>query len=58
MTNCYARSCLTKKPDIGRLLERVDRAGDALLANPPPRGWLPKGPDDELLRTLIPDEKA
>ena len=39
-------------------LERVDRAGDALLANPPPPGWLPQGPDDELLRTLLPDEEA
>jgi hypothetical protein len=38
--------------------ERVDRAGDALLANPPPPGWRPLGPDDELLRTLLPDEEA
>lgn len=38
--------------------ERVDRAGDALLANPPPAGWRPLGPDDELLRTLLPDEEA
>ena len=37
---------------------RVDQAGDALLANPPPPGWRPLGPDDELLRTLLPDEKA
>ncbi|MFY2563588.1 NUDIX hydrolase [Corallococcus terminator] len=37
---------------------RVDRAGDALLANPPPAGWHPLGPDDELLRTLLPDEEA
>ncbi|WIG94103.1 MULTISPECIES: NUDIX hydrolase [Myxococcus] len=38
--------------------ERVDRAGDALLANPPPAGWRPLGPDDELLRTLLPDDEA
>jgi len=38
--------------------ERVDRVGDALLANPPPPGWRPLGPDDELLRTLLPDEEA
>jgi hypothetical protein len=38
--------------------ERVDRAGDALMANPPPAGWRPLGPDDELLRTLLPDEEA
>ncbi|GEN13351.1 hypothetical protein MFU01_83880 [Myxococcus fulvus] len=38
--------------------ERVRRAGDVLLANPPPAGWLPLGPDDELLLTLLPDEDA
>lgn len=38
--------------------ERVDRAGDALLANPPAPGWRPLGPDDELLRTILPDEQA
>lgn len=38
--------------------ERVRRAGDALLAMPPPPGWGPLGPDDELLRTLLPDEEA
>ncbi|WP_224245565.1 NUDIX hydrolase [Hyalangium gracile] len=38
--------------------ERVRRAGDALLATPPPPGWRPLGPDDELLRTLLPDEEA
>ncbi|MFP2960649.1 NUDIX hydrolase [Myxococcus sp. 1LA] len=38
--------------------ERVDRAGNALLANPPPIGWRPLGPDDELLLTLLPDEEA
>ena len=38
--------------------ERVRRVGDALLATPPPPGWRPLGPDDELLRTLLPDEEA
>ncbi len=38
--------------------ERADRAGDALLATPPPPGWRPLGPDDELLLTLLPDEDA
>ena len=38
--------------------ERVKSAGDALLATPPPRGWLPLGPDDELLLTLLPDEEV
>jgi len=36
--------------------QRVDQVGDALLATPPPPGWRPLGPDDELLRTLLPDE--
>ncbi|HZH75380.1 MAG TPA: NUDIX hydrolase [Archangium sp.] len=36
--------------------QRVDQAGDALLATPPPPGWRPLGPDDELLLTLLPDE--
>lgn len=36
--------------------ERVRKVGDALLANPPPPGWSPLGPDDALLRTLLPDE--
>ncbi|WP_083892286.1 NUDIX hydrolase [Corallococcus coralloides] len=36
----------------------VRRAGDALLAHPPPPGWRPLSPDDELLRTLLPDEEA
>ncbi|HYV46288.1 MAG TPA: NUDIX hydrolase [Myxococcaceae bacterium] len=36
----------------------VKRAGDILMANPPPPGWYPKGPDDELLRMLIPDDEA
>ncbi|WP_044890207.1 hypothetical protein [Myxococcus hansupus] len=30
----------------------------ALHANPPPAGWRPIGPDDELLRTLLPDDEA
>jgi hypothetical protein len=38
--------------------ERVDQAGDALLAMPPPPGWRPLGPDDELLLTLLPDEEV
>ncbi|WNG57800.1 NUDIX hydrolase [Archangium gephyra] len=37
--------------------ERADRAGDALLATPPPPGWRPLGPDDELLLALLPDEE-
>ncbi|WNG53449.1 NUDIX hydrolase [Archangium gephyra] len=38
--------------------QRVDEVGDLLLATPPPPGWLPRGPDDELLLTLLPDEEA
>ncbi len=38
--------------------ERARRAGDALLATPPPPGWRPLNADDELLRTLLPDEEA
>ncbi|MGZ3459541.1 MAG: NUDIX hydrolase [Archangium sp.] len=38
--------------------ERAEKAGDALLATPPPPGWLPRGPDDELLLMLLPDEEA
>ncbi|WP_342378131.1 NUDIX hydrolase [Myxococcus stipitatus] len=37
---------------------RVQLAGDALLANPPPAGWRPLGPDDELLLTLLPDNEV
>ncbi|NVJ08113.1 NUDIX hydrolase [Myxococcus sp. AM001] len=44
----------TPEPDK----DRVDRVGDALLANPPPPGWRPLGPDDALLRTLLPDDEA
>jgi hypothetical protein len=39
-------------------LERAERAMAALRANPPPPGWRPLGPDDELLRTLLPDEEV
>ena len=38
--------------------ERVRQASAALLATSPPPGWRPRGPDDELLRTLLPDEEA
>ncbi|MFY0526471.1 NUDIX hydrolase [Archangium gephyra] len=38
--------------------QRVERAKAALRASPPPAGWRPLGPDDELLRTLLPDEEA
>ncbi|ATB37316.1 Nudix dNTPase [Cystobacter fuscus] len=38
--------------------ERVEQARAALRATPPPPGWLPRGPDDELLLTLLPDEES
>jgi hypothetical protein len=38
--------------------ERVEQVGDVLLALPLPPGWCPLGPDDELLRTLLPDEEV
>jgi hypothetical protein len=38
--------------------ERVMQARAALRATPPPPGWRPLGPDDELLRTLLPDEEV
>jgi len=38
--------------------ERADQVMAALRAEPPPPGWRPLGPDDELLRTLLPDEEA
>jgi hypothetical protein len=38
--------------------ERVRQARAALRATPPPPGWRPLGPDDELLLTLLPDEEA
>lgn len=37
---------------------RARRVSAALLVNPPPPGWRPLGPDDELLRMLLPDEEA
>ena len=37
---------------------RAEQVRAALRANPPPAGWRPLGPDDELLRTLLPDEEA
>ncbi|CAM3394195.1 NUDIX hydrolase [Corallococcus sp. ZKHCc1 1396] len=38
--------------------ERVRQARATLRATPPPPGWRPLGPDDALLRTLLPDEDA
>lgn len=38
--------------------ERADQVMAALWATPPPPGWLPRGPDDERLCTLLPDEEA
>ncbi|HEX5754412.1 MAG TPA: NUDIX hydrolase [Archangium sp.] len=38
--------------------KRVERARAALRATPPPPGWRPLGPDDELLLTLLPDEET
>ncbi|RYZ41748.1 MAG: NUDIX hydrolase [Myxococcaceae bacterium] len=38
--------------------ERVTQVRATLRAVPPPSGWRPLGPDDELLRTLLPDEEA
>ena len=37
---------------------RADQVMEALRTTPPPPGWRPLGPDDELLRTLLPDEEA
>ncbi|SEU36127.1 NUDIX hydrolase [Stigmatella erecta] len=37
---------------------RARQVTAALLATPPPAGWSPLGPDDGLLRTLLPDEDA
>lgn len=39
-------------------LKRVEQARAALRAAPPPPGWRPLGPDDTLLRTILPDEEA
>jgi hypothetical protein len=38
--------------------ERVRQARAVLRATPPPPGWRPLGPDDELLLTLLPDEEV
>lgn len=37
---------------------RADQVMAVLRVTPPPPGWRPLGPDDELLRTLLPDEEA
>jgi hypothetical protein len=39
-------------------LKRADQVMAALRATPPPPGWRPLGPDDELLLTLLPDEEV
>ena len=36
----------------------VKQVRATLRATPPPPGWRPLGPDDELLRTLLPDEES
>ncbi len=38
--------------------ERARQVRTALMAMPPLPGWRPLGPDDELLRTLLPDEEV
>jgi hypothetical protein len=38
--------------------KRVEQARAVLRATPPPPGWRPLGPDDELLLTLLPDEES
>lgn len=38
--------------------ERARQVRTALLATPPPPGWRPFGPDDELLLALLPDEEV
>lgn len=38
--------------------ERTRQVIAALRTNPPPAGWRPLGPDDELLRTLLPDDES
>ncbi|MDC0711433.1 NUDIX hydrolase [Stigmatella sp. ncwal1] len=37
---------------------QAERVRAVLRATPPPPGWRPLGPDDELLRTLLPDEEV
>jgi hypothetical protein len=36
----------------------VERVKAMLRTTPPPPGWRPLGPDDELILTLLPDEEA
>ncbi|RJS27864.1 NUDIX hydrolase [Corallococcus sp. H22C18031201] len=38
--------------------DRARQVITVILANPPPAGWRPLGPEDELLRTLLPDEES
>lgn len=38
--------------------ERARQVRTSLVATPPPSGWRPLGPDDELLLSLLPDEEA
>ncbi len=38
--------------------ERAEQVMAALRTSPPPPGWRPLGPDDELLLTLLPDEEV
>ncbi|HEX5754355.1 MAG TPA: NUDIX hydrolase [Archangium sp.] len=38
--------------------ERVDQVMAEFRATPPPPGWHPLAPDNELLLTLLPDEEA
>ncbi|WNG50135.1 NUDIX hydrolase [Archangium minus] len=38
--------------------ERARQVRTALLAMPPPPGWRPLGPDDELLLSFLPDEEV
>ncbi|MFP2906950.1 NUDIX hydrolase [Pyxidicoccus sp. 3LFB2] len=38
--------------------ERSEQVIAALFATPPPPGWRPLGPDDALLRALLPDKES
>ncbi|MFY0575428.1 NUDIX hydrolase [Cystobacter fuscus] len=38
--------------------ERARQVRAALLAMPPPPGWRPHGPEDEMLLSLLPDEEV
>jgi hypothetical protein len=38
--------------------ERIDQVMATLRTTPPPPGWRPLSPDDELLRALLPDEEV